>query len=332
MDKTELRILAKKYLNGTATSEEKELLSQWYNTINNDELTELVTVDEEETERDIKERIFSNIRNVIDQEKKAQIKVTKKPAVLRQMIVRISAVAAAVLILVTGVWYFNTTNKQAAKLAPEFVNITAKKVTKITLPDGSRVWLNANSVFKYPTNFTAKLRQVELVEGRAFFDVKHQVNHPFIVKTKSLNITVLGTSFDVRTYAREGTTKVSVITGKVGITRPGHVNEPAVFLLPKQQLVLNKVTKQLITVPTPEPVVNLWCKAPLVFDQENLDNVFKAIEKQYNTHIEVDDKSLLDERISITLSNQRLDTIMEILSFTKHFKYQIANDNTVIIK
>ncbi len=153
-----------------------------------------------------------------------------------------------------------------------------------------------------------------------------------MVKTKSLNITVLGTSFDVRAYQREGTTKVNVITGKVGISRPGHANEPAIMLLPKQQLVLNKVGSQFTKEITREPVVNLWCKSPLVFEQENLENVFKAIEKKYNTHIEVGDKKLLNERISITLNNQRLDTIMEILSFTKKFNYKIANDSTVVIK
>jgi transmembrane sensor len=147
-----------------------------------------------------------------------------------------------------------------------------------------------------------------------------------------MNIIVLGTSFDVRTYAREGTTKVSVISGKVGITRPGHANEPAIMLLPKQQVIVSQLTSEFKKEPVKEAVVNLWCKSPLVFEQENLDHVFKAIEKQYNTHIQVSDKKLLDERISITLSNQRLDTIMEILSFTKHFNYQIANDSTVVIK
>ncbi|MDB5088790.1 MAG: hypothetical protein JWR09_2784, partial [Mucilaginibacter sp.] len=146
------------------------------------------------------------------------------------------------------------------------------------------------------------------------------------------NITVLGTSFDVRTYQKEGTTKVSVLTGKVGITLTGNTHQRAIMLLPKQQIVLSKAGNQLKKEITRESVVNLWCKSPLVFEQENLNNIFKAIEKQYNTHIKVDNKKLLDERISITLGNQRLDTIMEILSFTKHFKYQMANDSTVVIK
>ncbi len=330
MSSNDLQRLAKKYLGGTATTDEKELLNQWYESIHDSE--QLDVVDTDDSEAAIKQRIFENIRGEIARQKQSNQKPASKPGLIKTMALRIAS-AAAVIFIVGGVsWYFMRPANNVELKGVQMVNITAKKIMKITLPDGSLVWINARTVFKYPSVFKGKLRQVELVEGRAFFDVKHLSSHPFVVKTKTLNITVLGTSFDVRTYEKEGTTKVSVITGKVGITRPGHENEPAVMLLPKQQVVLSKVTSQLTKAATPEPVVNLWCKSPLVFDQDDLGNVFKAIEKQYNTHIQVDNKKLLNERISITLSNQRLDTIMEILSFTKHFNYQIANDSTVMIK
>ena len=331
MDRNELQRLAKKYFNDTATPAEKELLTRWYDAINDNDQLEIVDIEASETEADIKRRIYHNILYKINLENGVS-KKTEKSSFVRKITPFITAAAAVVLIVSGGLFYFNKKGVNGVTPVAQTVSITAPAVMKITLPDGSKVWLNAHTVFKYPVNFTGKIRTVELVEGRAFFDIKHQAAHPFLVKTQSLNITVLGTSFDVRTYRKEGTTKVSVITGKVGITRPGHAGEPAVLLLPKQQVVLNQVSSQLKKEIASEPVVNLWCKSPLVFDQDNLDDVFKAIEKQYNTHIEVDNKKLLNERISITLGNQRLDTIMEILSFTKHFKYQIANDSTVVIK
>ena len=104
------------------------------------------------------------------------------------------------------------------------------------------------------------------------------------------------------------------------------------MLLPKQQLVLSTLTNQLSKQVTKEIAVNAWCKSNLVFDQEQLGNVFSVLEKKYKTKINVNNKNLLNERISITLSNQHLDTIMQILSFTKHFNYQMANDSTVVIK
>ena len=332
MSSNELQRLAKKFLNGKATKGEKELLNQWYESIHTDSQLEIVSTEAAETEAEIKQRIFENIQKQIARQKHNEQETVGKSGLIKTMASRIAA-AAAVFFIIAGVsWYFNHSINNAGARIPQLVSITTKKITKIVLADGSTVWLTAHTKFNYPDNFKGKLRQVELVEGRAFFDIKHQSSHPFIVKTKSLNITVLGTSFDVRTYQKEGITKVSVVTGKVGITRPGHINEAAVMLLPKQQIVLSKVTCLLTKKTVKEPSVNLWCKSPLVFEQQNLDSVFKAIEKQYNTHIQVDNKKLLNERISITLSNQRLDTIMEILSFTKHFNYQIANDSTVVIK
>ena len=328
MNKKEIQQLAQKYLDGTATAEEKKLLDQWYNTIHDDDQIVNVAIEEPESEADIKQRIFANLHQKIKQEPEPR----SYPGVLRRWYVQIASVAAAIIVISSVTWYFSRVNPTVQQADPALVSIVAPKIMEITLADGSKVWLNARSVFRYPKTFGSKNRQVELIEGRAFFDVKHQTSHPFIVKTKSLNITVLGTSFDVRTYQKEGTTKVSVLTGKVGITLTGNTSQHAIMLLPKQQIVLSKANNQLKKEITRESAVNLWCKSPLVFEQENLNNIFKAIEKQYNTHIKVDNKKLLDERISITLGNQRLDTIMEILSFTKHFKYQMANDSTVVIK
>jgi ferric-dicitrate binding protein FerR (iron transport regulator) len=330
MNRNELQRLAERYLNGTATTQERELLNQWYETIHDSEQLEIISI--EGTEEETKNRILEKIRSKVTNEIRTGTSAVKPSAIVKRMSFSVAATAAVVFIVAGVLWGIKKTNNEAAVQGGRQVNIVAEKIVRINLPDGSAVWLNAHTIFKYPHNFTGKVREVQLIEGRAFFDVKHESNHPFIVKTRNLDITVLGTSFDVSTYEKEGTTKVSVISGKVGITRPGHDNEPAVMLLPRQQVILSETTDQLTKAVTPDPVINLWCKSPLVFDQENLDNVFKAIEKQYNTHIKVGDKKLLGEHISITLNNQRLDTIMEILSFTEHFNYQIANDSTVIIK
>ncbi|MCO5946551.1 FecR family protein [Mucilaginibacter flavidus] len=329
MNKKELQQLAAKYLGGEASAEEKNLLEQWYNTVHDDDQVINVSIEHPESEADIKQRIFKNLQLKINEAPP----INKHPAFVRRMVVYIVSVAATVIFIASSLaWYFNWSNQAGDKMSTHIAKIIAPRIMEVILPDGSKVWLSAHSIFKYPKVFLGKIRQVELVEGRAFFDVKHQSEHPFIVKTESLNITVLGTSFDVNANQKEGTTKVSVVSGKVGVTLNGKRSQHAIMLLPKQQVILSNSNNQIKKESVHESVVNLWCKSPLVFEQENLNNIFKALEKQYNTHITVDNKQLLDERISITLSNQRLDTIMEILSFTKHFKYQIANDSTVVIK
>jgi transmembrane sensor len=324
MDTKELEKLAQKYLDGTATAEEKALLNQWYDTVHDGE-TEQVYTKNPETAEQVKARIFSRLQ----QKAFMETKTVKRSGTVRKLIIGITSAAAVLLIL------FFSGQKNTYNIAipsKQLVKVPDHKIIQLLLPDGSKVWLSAGSVFKYPKKFDNKLRTVELLEGRAFFEIKHRNKHPFIVKTSSLNVTVLGTSFDVRAYKNEGTTKVSVVTGKVGITLKGPSKEPAMMLLPKQQAILSKVTNQIFKQVTKEIAVNAWCKSKLVFEQEDLGNVFKVLEKKYNTRINVDNKNLLNERISITLSNQHLDTIMEILSFTKHFKYEIANDSTVVIR
>jgi transmembrane sensor len=331
MDKNELQLLAQKYLDGTANSDEKQILDQWYGTIHSG-WSETVDLDKQETEEDVKQRILDNLNKKLFTE--MPMKVEKSSGYsIKRMVVWVGSVAA-VLVIAFFAW-FNQNHNTAVKSPvadKQLVSAPSNRVIHLTLSDGTKVWLNAGSVFKYPKNFTGKNRMVELVEGRAFFDVVHQTDHPFVVKTKNLNITVLGTSFDVRSYKNEGTTRVSVVTGKVGITMPDKADNTVIMLLPRQQVVLSSATSQLVKEPTPEININSWCKNNFVFEQESLGNVFKALEKEYNKKITVSDSKLLDEKISIKLNNQHLDTIMEILSFTKHFKYEMANDSTVMIK
>ena len=258
MNRNELQRLAKKYLNGTATTEEKEMLNHWYDTIHSGEQVEYVSTDNFETEAGIKRQIFENIREKINSHESGREKTDRNGGIVKKIALRIASAAAVIFIAAGIVWHFYKPVVKTYAKGSEWINVTAKKIMKINLSDGSVVWLSANSVFKYPNIFVGKIRGVELVEGRAFFDVKHQNQHPFFVKTKNLDITVFGTSFDVRTNGKEGTTKVSVITGKVGISLRGHSNEPAIMLLPKQQVVLSKATSQLTKEVTKEAVRVRW--------------------------------------------------------------------------
>ena len=324
MNKQELQLLAQKYLQGNCTEEEKEILNQWYDT-SYDGADEYVNTASPQTEEETGRRILGALQ--LQMRGDENIGGVKGHQTKRLLLRWISA--AAVLGTVFFTWQFFA-NKQAAE--PKMVCVPEKRIFLIVLPDSSKVWLNAGSVFRYPKKFASGTRSVELVEGRAYFEIKHRDKHPFVVKTEKLNVTVLGTSFDVQAYQKEGMTKVSVVTGKVGITLKDDKKTAAVMLLPKQEVVLQNIDQKLIKVPTREIAVNVWCKSKLVFEQETLGNVFKVLEQKYNTKITVEDKFLLSEPVSITLSNQHLDTVMQILGYTKHFKYQMANDSISVTR
>ena len=330
MDKNELKVLAQKYLDGKATPQEKKLLDEWYDTIHIDS-AETVELAKAETEEDIQKRIFDRINIQRGSDTPAEERGRVFP--IRRIAAWVGA-AAAVLIMFffARALYRQNDAGQPATADRQLVNVPSNRVRRVVLPDGSTVSLNVGTVFRYPKNFAGKTREVELVEGQAFFDVKHETEHPFIVKTKNLNITVLGTSFDVSSYKKTGNTRVSVVTGKVGITMPDEADKTTIMLLPNQQLILSNKTAQLLKQTVPGTDMIAWTKNNFVFEQETLGNVFKALEEEYDTKIKVENPKLLDEKITINISNQHLDTIMQILSYTSHFKYQMANDSTVIVK
>jgi transmembrane sensor len=315
------KLLLKKYKAGTCTAEELALLESWY----------------------LKEAAARKISaSEINFDKIAGLKLQEtgqSTAVVRTMPQRHIKVwqVAASIALVAGLGFlayqYRSVFKNDQAQTKYVVNQTPKgAIHKVVLSDGSIVWLNAGSVLKYPKTFEGKVRKVELVDGQVFFDIKHMDGHPFVVKTSNLNITVLGTSFDVKAYKNEQITKVSVLTGKVGISVQGQGNKPAIMLLPSQQVVLNNVTDNVVKGTTKAAAIESWRSNVLVFEDEDLNLVFKALERKYNAKINVEDKELLDQHISIKLNAQPLTNILEVLSFTKHFKYEMPNDSTVVIK
>jgi len=331
MDKNELKILSQKYLDGVATPEEKQLLNTWYDNIHTG-WPETVELDATETEEGIRQRMLDNINKNISIKPAAKVEKPVGYSIKRLIVWLGSAAAVIALAFFARAFYNNHADDTSTVVNKQLVSVPTNRVMHIVLSDGSKISVNAGSVIRYPKAFTGKTRLVELVEGQAFFDVKHDSDHPFVVKTKNLNITVLGTSFDVRSYKNEGKTRVSVVTGKVGITMHDQADKTVIMLLPRQQVVLSAISSQLVKQPMPEAEVTAWTKNNFVFNQEKLSNVFKLLEKEYKIKFVVEDQKLLDEKITIPIDNQHLDTIMQTLSFAKHFKYQMANDSTVIIK
>lgn len=317
------KILLEKYKAGTCTPEELALLESWYLEV---AASKSISVN------DIN---INKIKDLSLPELDADaIPVRTIPNAGR---IKLWQVAASIaLIAGIGIFIYQYRGSFQNKPAPVkyVVNQTPKgKIQKIILADGSAVWLNAGSVFKYPQNFDGKVRNVELVDGQAFFDIKHMDNHPFVVKTSSLSITVLGTSFDVKAYKNEKFTKVRVLTGKVGVSVQGRANTPAIMLLPKQQVILNNTTENVTQASVAKvAVIDSWRKNVMIFEDEELSQVFKALERKYNIQITVEDKELLNQHISIKLNDQPLNNILEVLRFTKHFNYEMPNDSTVTIK
>lgn len=186
------------------------------------------------------------------------------------------------------------------------------KTSEIQLPDGTKVFLNAGSRLVYPENFTGKTREVLLV-GEAFFDVKHDKQHPFIVQTDAFRVKVLGTRFNVSAYPTDNVVETVLAEGKVSLERnDAGIFEKAIEISPNQLASFNRATKEtnIITVNTDNYI--LWTEGLLKFEGTDLSRITKRLERYYNVRFQYAEPLLGGLRISGKLLLQEdLDEVCE---------------------
>lgn len=163
---------------------------------------------------------------------------------------------------------------------------------KVTLPDGTEVWLNAESSLRFPEQF-GDTRKVVLT-GEAFFKVAHDASHPFIVQTNKMNVKVLGTEFDFRNYETE-TPRVSLLRGSVEILNTDN-SSTNIVLIPGQGASVGE--NGMVSVsPVDVYAVRQWVDGFFYFQDQTLLSVLKELSRWYNVGIVVKDKRLVDEKI-----------------------------------
>lgn len=316
-------MLARKFFEGTASEEEKKILHEWYDRLADDQSPETVVTASAESADEIRDRMHANLRNRQEQHMPA-----KRFGWVRRLTTWSSA-AAAVIIIGFLLW---TNERKPVTGDMRLVTAPLGKTVRVNLPDGSHIWLNAGSALSYPVIFSGKTREVVLREGQAFFDIAHDTTRPFIVHAKTLDITVLGTSFDVKAYKNDPDIKVTVKTGKVGVQVRDKPGQPALMLLPAEQAVVPEKTQKIQVSEISKPAIAPWKDNRMVFEDELLVEVLHALERKYNQHIIIENPGLSTEKISLTLDDQPMADVLKVLSFSKNFNYSQLNDSTVVIR
>ncbi|MEO7216346.1 FecR family protein [Mucilaginibacter sp.] len=236
MDELRQNYLIKKYIDGTATPAEREELLLWYRQKGDEDGSWPYISEPEESEA--KARIFKQI--------KQQVNSTGiKPGRIRNLFYKM-AVAASVVGVVCSIvlWRLNT-----KETLPELVTVSTRagESKKLELTDGSVIWLSAKSTLTYPASFKGATRDINF-SGEAFFDIAKDKEHPFIVHTGNTSTRVLGTSFNITAIKEHDNITVALITGKVIFTG----SKAPINLLPNNQIVYNKETKEARLLPIPD--------------------------------------------------------------------------------
>lgn len=235
---------------------------------------------------------------------------------------------AAVLVIGTSIFWWVVNNNDSHQTATLKTMKTENNTLLVSLPDGSRVTLNAHSSLTYPEVFEGGKRNVQL-KGEAFFDIERDTTQPFIISAGNANIQVLGTSFLVRDSKDSGVS-VLVKTGKVKLYSAKNHNA-AVVLVKGEQGFLAETGK----LPVKQTIENINYLSQydkvLRFENTPLNLVLKDLEKQYGVVFNVQQSTIEGCKITAKFEESSLDDILETLKI--YFTWNIQqNGNTVTIK
>ena len=281
--------------------------------------------------------------DTIPDEKKQGSSIYKKLAWL-------TGIAASLLIVWFVVFDPSANTKTNNTQAQNTVSTKRGSKSKIQLPDGTEVWLNADSKITYNENFLGKLREVQL-SGEAFFEVVKDETRPFVIHTEVIDVKVLGTAFNVRSYANEKNTETSLIRGSVEISLRSSPDKKFTLKPNDKLIVRNEEVKAIAEKMADEkkeskPIVLtwgkinyeksdssakeiLWVKNKLSFDGEPMEEIALKIERWYDVKVNIDDR-IKKEDFTGTFEGESLQQVMEALQITGKFRYTINKKEVTI--
>ncbi len=349
-----------KYLSGQVSNEEMDAMIQW--------------LQEEEAHRELfamRKQVWveNNADEKFDEYKindgKKHVELKIQNIELETRLIRVNRLNnmlkyAAFFLLVLGlsftIYFYSYKEKsdQYVGLLGNEIEVPYGAKSKIILPDGSEVWINAGSKVKYGADFGVHSRKLQL-EGEAYFDVKKNDKIPFIVETDLFDIKVYGTAFNVKSYLDDCTAETTLDRGSVSIIRKNKPNE-VMNLLPKQKVVIPRMIalKDAKTNPvaggqslTQEDdsdnffelkdnvdtkVVTAWKDNRLVFDQEQLGDLAKRLERQYNVTISFSEEKLKFYRYSAAIKEMPIEQVLQAISLITPIQYKIEGASITLSK
>jgi transmembrane sensor len=246
-----------------------------------------------------------------------------QPRVVKMKRKHIFRYAAAVAVLITGATFaYINIHKPTTWALPRYEYATAQNRQTIMLPDSSIVMLNANSHLSISKDY----REVTL-SGEAFFDVKHDAAHPFIVHTHDYNIRVLGTSFNVKSYGTKET-ETDLISGRVEIVPAGRAS---VTLRPNQKYhQLGMIAPLHVDTLTHHVTETSWTRRKMEFNDEPLAQITQQLEAWYGMKIIFANEAVKKYRYTASFDDETIFKSLQYLQQSYPFTYKIEQDSIII--
>lgn len=343
LEKSTIEELIVRYLQQEITEEELRLLEVWLEeSIENKKyFFQLKSISDSSkrsafSEENVNEASWLKMKVRLEQE---QVPSSKKTLIKVFSFKCVKYVA--VLILAIGVgWSFhelqdkfeNNDQKKGEIVYNELRIEKGGRVNTLTLSDGSKVFLNASTTFKYPTTFGNQDRMVYL-DGEAYFEVTENTEKPFVVKLKKQDITVLGTTFNVKAHSEEEYSVVSLFSGRISLEAFNKKGETMslMFLKPNQQAYADNNTGSVSIQNTDVSLSNAWIRGEYKFKEEPLFSIIKQLENYYGMKIHIDSERLKNVKYTGTFSlDQDIKEVFHIIDYEKRFSIKYDKNEIFI--
>jgi len=323
MQKEECIEIFERYILHRANDEEVRRLSGWIK--NNREISlwlEQQILDSTSIiDKEVQMRILKNIEAEIETNTKEE-QIPEKISNIRFQTnkwLRVAAIFMLPVFTAAGMYFYMSGKGNST--TPLIVAVERGQKANITLPDGSKVWLNSESKLIYAADFNVDKRELQL-NGEAYFEVAHNPEKPFIVRSNDISVKALGTAFGMKAYKEDNIISSILMKGKVLVTTP----DGEAILLPNERIMYNKSThKKIQNSVTNAKDFTGWIHNQLRYEDVSLQEIAKDIQRIYNIEIVFADSQLKNQRFTGSIDNNSLESVLNIITLTSPVSFQINN-------
>lgn len=242
----------------------------------------------------------------------------------------VAAILWLPLLVLSGYLGYRVHELQSAPAEPVELTTAYGTIAKITLSDGSEVWLNSGSKLVYPKRFKGKKREVHLT-GEAYFKVESDPSHQFDVKTSDgLTVSAYGTEFNVQAYAEESSIETTLAKGNITVRHPeADIKQD---LKPGEQLHYSKIKKRTNLRAVSLLAETAWKDGKIIFQRTPMEKVAKQLSRHFNVEILLEGKDIYEYTYSATFTTETLAEVLSLLEKTAPIRCEIIepkqqNDN-----
>ena len=329
MDNTKI-LLLDRFMRGETSPEEEQQLLAWFREVDSQEdiLTFYRQRWHESATKEISEevqlRMFNQIRDRINTDKTVLQKNDRKQN--RRRLLRWGQYAAAVILcVVVGITSHLYTRQSMAEVKEYMVEAEKGQRASVTLPDGTKVWLNSHTELTYNGDYGKGNRQVVL-SGEGYFEVAKDSTSRFIVKAGEMEVEALGTTFNVKAYQEDRELTTTLFEGKVRTS----IGKDEVILKPDESLSFDKSSRRIMVSDELATYARMWKDNELVFKGETMEEVAVMLDRLYNVKVRFASEKVKRYRFSGVIKNNSLENVIELISLTAPIVYKKVGGEIII--